>query len=139
MSPEEVLPNALLAIAVPMLVLLVLGMVFGAIGVWRSRRTKGWVVVPGVLTDRDGGIDGSLQRFPTFRWQGPDGRWHQATSSVRGGIYRSGTPTTVRVNPADPRQAQLEGPIQGGLLFVIVGAVLGAGGMLLLVAALVLR
>ena len=126
---------ALVAGGVPLL----LGGVFLAIGLLRVRMTRTWQRTEGIVVDkRTGRADGGMPAlYPTVQWQGPDGRVHQQTSSVRQSLGPPpGRRVPLLVDPARPDRAVIDSFVQSGRIFTVIGTVLAAVGILVGAAVL---
>ncbi|MCR4513535.1 DUF3592 domain-containing protein [Aeromicrobium sp. 50.2.37] len=103
----------------------VLGVVFLTIGLVRQRMTRGWIRTTGVVVDRRSGRAdrGMTSIYPTFQWQDEHGQVHQHTSSVKQSLGPSpGTAVPVRYDPQRPSRGTIDTFVQGGRIFVYIGA-----------------
>lgn len=102
-----------------------LGVVFLTIGLVRQRMTRGWTRTTGVVVDRrTGRADrGTTSIYPTFQWQDERGEVHQHTSSVKQSLGPSpGTAVPVLYDPQRPSRGTIDTFVQGGRIFVYIGA-----------------
>lgn len=102
-----------------------LGTVFLTIGIVRTRMMRGWTRTTGVVVDRrTGRADrGTISIYPTFQWQDQNGQVHQHTSSVKQSLGPSpGTAVPVLYDPEHPSRGSIDSFVQGGRIFVFIGA-----------------
>lgn len=105
------------------------GTVLGVVGTLWRRRTRGWARTTGVVTTRDGGLQGIPAAYPTFMWQDAHGTWHRRTSMMRGGFRGPGSQVPVLYDPAFPSHGQIDTAAQNGTVLAVVGwIVAGVGG-----------
>ena len=135
----------------PSLVLLVIGVVFCAIGLGRwaahRRRLRSWLRVPGqVVGVRRRGASGSViggpgdgpDTYPVFTYTGPDGVARRAENPTPDTIREALIPFDVEVlvDPRDPARVRLGTRRYGG--GAIGPAVTGFGVLIVLVGVVVL-
>jgi hypothetical protein len=99
---------------------------FGGIGWIRVRMMRNWVRTTGQVTTRRGGLSEALPAgSPTFRWQDHTGREFHRTSLVSSSFGpRAGTLVPVRYDPNNPQRAIIDTFVQGGRIFVLIGAII---------------
>ena len=142
-------------------VFLVIGVIFLIVGVVAAKRAKAaqsWPVIPGIVvnstvvehesTDSEG--DRSVtyeplveysynvmgQAFNAKRIAFGANRFNYKQAAEIAARYPAGAQVNVHYNPDKVKDATLETSAAGGKLFTILGAVMGAGGLVTMIVSL---
>lgn len=100
------------------------GAVLMGIGLSRRRASRYWQQAQGRIIASDWGLNTS-SRYPRFEWRDEDGNLHTHESSMSSWRhYRKGDPVPVRYDPAFPKHAVIDTPVQRGASFFWLGVLL---------------
>ncbi|WP_070887656.1 DUF3592 domain-containing protein [Pseudomonas sp. D1-3] len=113
------------------------GAVLMGIGLSRRRVSRNWLCAQGRIIASDWGLS-TPSRYPRFEWRDAEGNLHMHESSMSSWRhYRKGDPVPVRYDPAFPKRAVIDTPVQRGASFFWLGVLLcGIAGLFLLVELL---
>ncbi|OLU27759.1 hypothetical protein BVH03_13625 [Pseudomonas sp. PA15(2017)] len=113
------------------------GAVLMGIGLSRRHVSRDWLCAKGRIIASDRGLS-TPSRYPRFEWRDEHGNRHMHESSMSSWRhYRKGDLVAVRYDPAFPKRAVIDTPVQRGASFFWLGGLLcGIAGLFLSVELL---
>lgn len=115
------------------------GAVLVGIGLSRRRASQDWLQAQGRIIASDWGLNIS-SRYPRFEWRDEHGNLHMHESSMSSWRhYRKGDAVPVRYDPAFPKRAVIDTPVQRGASFFWLGVLLLSIASLFLIVELVFQ
>ncbi|TBU84816.1 hypothetical protein DNK44_24715 [Pseudomonas dryadis] len=114
-----------------------IGAVLMGLGLARRRASRHWTRAQGRIIGSQWGA-ATPSRYPRFEWRDEQGNLHVHESSMSSWRhYRKGDVVAVRYNPAYPKHAVIDTPVQRGASFFWLGVLLSViAGLFLLVELL---
>ena len=114
-----------------------LGLVFAVLGVLvGGRHHRGWSRTQGRYRRVPAGRS-AFRTHRVFEFVAADGATYRGYPRFNA-TSLGDVPVVVRYDPTDPRRCVLDGPVQGGWVFIGIGVALLVAALVLLVAAAVL-
>ncbi|TBU72405.1 hypothetical protein DNK06_21975 [Pseudomonas daroniae] len=115
------------------------GAVLMGIGLSRRRASRDWQQAQGRIIASAWGLN-APSRYPRFEWRDEHGHLHTHESSMSNWRhYRKGDVVPVRYDPAFPKHAVIDTPVQRGASFFWLGVLLCGISSIFLVVELLLE